>query len=583
MAVTTRQEAIERTGEDVRQLKGFDEFVRRRMRDWKVQGVAVAIVVGDEIVLARGYGQRDVARDLPVTAHTLMPIGSTTKTFTTAAVALLADEGLVNWDTPVREYLPSFALWDQVATERLTPRDMACHRSGLPRHDIMWYASTATREELLARLRYLQPTADLRTTWQYQNLMYMTLGRLTEVVGGMPWEEFIQKRLFDPLGMVSSRATSTAARESPDLSIGYRRTKKKVIEAMELYEGFEAVSPAGSIVSSVAELSQWLRVHLNGGKHGERQFLTEAQIRQMHAPQMVMPPGKHREMPHSSYGLGWFVQPYRGANMLHHGGNIDGFSSMCALLPDERVGVVILTNMDGTPLRDILQYNVMDRFLDGKQVAWNARVKADWKEIETAEKRGTTKTRSDRVRGTRPSHPLEAYTGTYRHPGYGDLHVSLQDGKLQTRYHEMDLAVKHYHYDTFEMTLERFETTFKISFLTDVRGMVDRISIPFEPTVDNIVFARVADSAMTDHAFLEQFVGTYDLVGNVISVEFKGEDVLQLTFPGQPEYELVPVKGTEFAVKGVSSVSVEFKQDESGRVTEALVTQMGATFSARRR
>lgn len=580
--VATADRKDELSGSDIRQLKGFDNEVRRVMRDWKVPGIAVAIVKDDEVILSRGYGLRDVAAAAPVTSHTLMPIGSTTKTFTTAGVALLADEGLVNWDTPVREYLPTFTLWDQTATEHLTARDMASHRSGLPRHDIMWYGSTASRADLFARLRYLQPTADLRTRWQYQNLMFMSLGYLTEVLSGLAWEDFVQKRMFDPLGMVSSRATSTAARESPDLSIGYRRKQNRV-EAMSLYEGFHAVAPAGSIVSSVADMSQWLRVHLNGGRFNGGQFLSEAQIRQMHAPQMVMDPGKHREMPHSSYGLGWFVQPYRGTNMIHHGGNIDGFSAMFALMPEERVGVVILTNLDGTPARDILKFAVFDRFLDGKPVPWNARFKADREEMQAAGKRGKEKMRSGRVPRTRPSHPLDGYTGTYRHPGYGDLSVSLQDGKLRALYNGNDMSLTHYHYDTFDLSLDRFGATFKTSFLTNVRGVVDQISVPFESTVDNIVFSRIPEEGMTDHAFLERLVGSYDLMGNSLSISFKDDHTLQIALPMQPVYELLPVKGTEFAVKGVSGVTVEFILPDTGQSSEIQITQSGATFTAKRR
>lgn len=581
MAVATRSNTTGQTGTEIRQLKGFDEMVRKLMRDWKVTGVSVAIVKDDDVILSKGYGLRNLKEDLPADPHTLMPIGSTTKTFTTAAIGLLADEGVVDWDTPVRQYIPSFALWDGVAGERLTPRDMASHRSGLPRHDLMWYGSTDSRADIFSRLRYLQPTSDFRTTWQYQNLMFMSLGYLTEVVSGMPWEDFIQKRMLDPLGMVSTRTSSTAARESPDLAIGYMKKKNSIV-AMDLYEGFNAVAPAGSIVSSVFDMSQWLRVHVNGGKHGDRQFLTETQIRQMHAPQMVMPPGKHPEMPHSSYGLGWFVQPYRGHNMIHHGGNIDGFSSMFAILPEERVGVVILTNMNGTPLRDILQYNVFDRFIDGKQVAWNARVKADWKTMEEAGKSGKQKAKTDRVRGTRPSHRIEQYAGIYRHPGYGSVGIDTADGKLSATYNGMEFTLKHYHYDTFEMSFEKFGITQKISFLTDVRGEINAISAPLEPTVDDIVFTRVPDASMTDRDFLERFVGTYEVMGAVVSIEFKG-DVLSLSIPGQPEYELVPIKGTEFGVKGVTGISVEFVADEAGAVIEARLTQMGATFTAKRR
>jgi CubicO group peptidase (beta-lactamase class C family) len=562
--------------ESARELKGFDAFVQRLMRDWKVQGVAVAIARNGEIIHSAGYGLRDVDRNLEVTPHTLMAIGSTTKTFTTAGVSLLVDDGLVSWDTPVRDYLPTFRLWDTFASERMTPRDMACHRSGLPRHDFMWYGSTAERADLFARLRHLEPTADFRTIWQYQNLMYMTLGYLTGEVSGMSWEDFVQKRIFDQLGMTGSTVTSTQAKESPDLSIGYRKKDNKVI-SMDLYEGFHAVAPAGSIMSSVADMSQWLLVHLNNGKIGDRQFLSEAQVRELHKPQMVIEEGKHAEMPHSAYGLGWFVQPYRGHNLIHHGGNIDGFSSMFALMPQDGVGVVILTNMDGTPLRDILMYNVFDRFIDGKQVPWNKRVQADFKEFEAAQKRGKEKTKSDRVPRTRPSHPIENYAGTYSHPGYGPIKVELEDGKLTATYNNNRMSMKHYHYDVFEMTMERFGVTFKVTFQTDTRGNVHQLLAPLEASLPERVFTRAADDAMRDPEFLRAFTGAYDLMGAVVAVELKG-DTLVMSIPGQPDQELEPIKGTEFAVKNLAGATITFKRDDAGKVTAAEVSTMGAVL-----
>ncbi len=570
-----------RTKPAVPELEGFDAFVRKLMREWKVNGMAIAIVKDGEVILSEGYGSRDVEQGLEVTPHTLMPIGSTTKTFTTAGIALLADEGLLDWDTPVRQYLPTFQLWDQFASQRMTPRDMASHRSGLPRHDLMWYGSEESRQTLFERLRHLEPSADFRTLWQYQNLMFMTLGYLTDRVSGLQWEDFVQKRIFDPLGMVSSTVTSTQAKEAPDLSKGYQRKQNKVVD-LPLYEGFHAVSPAGSIVSSVADMSQWLLVHLNQGKHGEQQFLSEAQILDMHRPHMVIREGKHPELPYSSYGLGWFVEPYRGHTTIHHGGNIDGFSSMLALLPDDGVGVVVLTNMDGTPVRDIITYNVFDRFIGGEQVAWSARYKADVKELEAAGARGKQKATSDRTRATRPSHRLDAYMGAYTHPGYGSIRIDLDGPRLRATYNGSDCMIKHYHYDIFDLTFERFDLTLKISFSTDVRGAISQVSVPFEPSVGDIVFNRAPDESMTDPAFLEAFVGTYELMGALMAVEFKG-DVLQISMPGGPSFELVPIAGTEFEFKGLSSVSVEFSRDTTGTVTDALINQMGTLLRAKKR
>ncbi len=180
-------------------LDGFHDFVQTIIQKWKVPGAAIAIVKDNEVIFSEGIGLRDVEQGLAMTPQTLMPIASCTKAFTTAAMALLVDAGKLDWDTPVRHYLPTFKLYDMVATEHLTPRDLVTHRSGLPRHDLMWYENESTRQELFDRLRYLQPSKDIRTTFQYQNLMYMVAGYLVGEIAGQSWEDFVQQQIFDRL------------------------------------------------------------------------------------------------------------------------------------------------------------------------------------------------------------------------------------------------------------------------------------------------------------------------------------------------------------------------------------------------
>jgi hypothetical protein len=244
--------------------------------------------------------------------------------------------------------------------------------------------------------------------------------------------------------------------------------------------------------------------------------------------------------------------------------------------------VVVLTNMDSTPVRDIIPYNVFDRFLGGKAVAWNARMKERRAEFRQGEKRGKEKTRSDRVLRTRPSHKPEDYVGTYRHPGYGPIRVERDGQKLRVFYNNMELDVRHYHYDVFHLTLERFDFRILATFGTDTRGAIATLSLPLEATLNAIVFERQPDESLSDPAFLAQFTGTYDLMGNVIAIELVG-NTLHATFPGLPPQELVPIKGTEFGLKAIAAISLEFKRDEQGAVTEVLVNQLGVVLTAKKR
>ncbi len=574
-------------------LDGFDDFVRAIMKDWKVPGLALAIVVDREVVLCKGYGYRDTERKLDVTPHTLFPIASSTKAFTTMSLALLADEGKLDWDIPVREYLPAFRLFDPVATERMTPRDLVTHRSGLPRHDLVWYHATATRAELFDRLRYLEPNADIRTVVQYNNLMYMTAGYLAGHLAGTSWEDVVQDRIFAPLGMAESLFTGPAVAGVVDRAAPYKKNREtKLVELIPAYavsqdlEMDDPLGPAGSICSTAEDMARWLLLHLNGGAHGDVQVVSRAQLDQLHTPQVVFPGsiGQFPETPHNSYALGWFVEPYRGANVVHHGGNIDGFTSLVTFMPERGAGAVILMNMDGSPVREIIANNLYDRLLGLDQIAWSDRYHKLWDELEGALGQGKERSETRRVADARPSHPPQAYSGGFAHPGYGRLHIAQRedgDGFTLT-YNTLELDLTHYHYDIFELHSEALDLRVKATFLTNVQGDIDRIAIPFESSVKDIVFARLPAEEMTDRRFLTRFVGEYEMLEAIVAVRLKGEHTLQLAIPGRPEIELEPYQGTEFVGKGLSDMSVEFMQDDNGVVTEARITFLGGLFSAKR-
>ncbi len=573
------------TPQTVPQLQGFEDFVRRTMDDWKVPGLAVAIVKDGEVVFSQGFGKRDVEHNVEVTPQTIFPIGSATKAFTTMAIALLADEGKLDWDIPVKEYVPTFKLFDQFATERMTPRDLTCHRSGLPRHDLMWYGSSSTRKELFDRLQYLEPSKDFRTVWQYQNLMFMAAGYLVEQVSGQNWEDFVQQRIFKHLGMGSSLFDTTQAQQTADFSFPYQKKDDKV-KQMPFYGEQWAAGPAGSIISSIADMGKWVQLHLKKGKLNNTQFISAGQVALMHSPQMVIDGiSEYDELLASSYGLGWFVVPYRGHTLVHHGGNIDGFSTLVSFLPAENIGVVVLTNLDANPLGSILSYNVYDRLLGLAEVPWSKRNKEVAETVKAAGAKGKEKTASDRLSDTSPSHALDAYTGDYEHPGYGSLVIGKDGEQLQISFNALTCPLKHYHYDTFECTIERFDLSMNITFSANAKGEIEGVSVPFESTVKAIEFKRVPHKEMMDKAFLKQFVGQYALVGlpMTVTVAFKGENALAISIPGQPSYELVPDKNTEFHMKGLSGFSIEFMRNESAVVTEALLVQPGAVFTAQKK
>ncbi len=565
-----------------KQLQGLNDFVRVVMRDWRAPGLAMTVIKDNEIIYAQGFGQRDEAQHLPVTSQTLFPIASCTKAFTTAAMGILTDQGKLDWDTPVRAYIPSFKLYDPLATERVTPRDLVSHRTGLPRHDLVWYNNTtATRRELFERLQYLEPTKDFRSFWQYQNLMYMAAGYLVETISGQTWEEFVQQNIFRPLQMKSSNFDIVqTSREASDYSHPYKEVHNEVKE-IPFYGAQAAIGPAGAIVSNITEMSNWVLMHLNRGKFKDTQIISEHQVKQMHTPQMVIPQmSQYPEMPYASYAMGWSVEPYRGYPMIDHSGGIDGFRSLTTLFPRERIGIVVLSNISQLNIPEILTYSVFERLMGLDETPWSERFMKEHLGFKEAEKKGKEQSGTKRIAGTAPSHPLEAYSGDFEHPGYGILSVTLNEGELQGTLNNIAFPIRHYHYDIFEVILDRWEEELKVSFLTNVNGDIDTLIVPFEPTGNDIVFKRVPNREMRDRAFLEQFVGVYEFMEMQIVVSLKGEHTLSASFPGQPEYELEPYKGTEFLAKGRSGVSIEFQRDVSGTVMGVAATLPYGVFIA---
>jgi CubicO group peptidase (beta-lactamase class C family) len=568
------------------QLKKFPEFVTKAMAEWKVPGMAIAIVKDGKVILSEGFGLRDVKNNLKVTPQTIFAIGSSSKAFTATTMGILADEGKLDWDKPVREYLPTFKLWDGFASERMTPRDLVCHRSGLPRHEFMWIGSPFSRQELFDRLQYLEPSRDFRAVFQYQNLMFLTAGHLVGVLSQSSWEEFTRKRIFEPLGMTSSSFSIEDMKAAPDHSLPYGEKKDKVEEIP--YRNIDAIGPAGSINSNVVNMANWLMLNLNKGKFGEKMIVSESAMAQIQSPQMVMQEPvflllhNFPEFFYPTYGLGWIITSYRGHTVLHHGGNIDGFTAMVSFMPRDNMGLVILTNLSGTMLTYAVMFNIYDRLLGLDQLPWSQRFKGIIDKLKAEAEKAKKEAERDRQPNTKPSHPLEDYAGEYAHPAYGTLSI-IKDGEgLKAKYNGMDLTMSHFHYDVFDLkNVEQPEgLALKAAFGLDLKGNIMTVAVPLQQGVKDIVFARLPEKKMTERSFLEKFCGQYELQGQIFTVQIKGENTLVAVVAGQPDMELVPYKGTEFTIKSAPNAAIEFVLDASGVVVEAKLKQAGVVLTA---
>jgi CubicO group peptidase (beta-lactamase class C family) len=565
-------------------LAGIDEVIDAALEDWKTPGLGLAVVVDGRVALASGYGLRDVENELPVTENTLFAIGSSSKAFTTLAMGLLADEGELDWDEPVASYLPGFKLYDDYATTHLTPRDMVCHRSGLPRHDLTWYNNEEiARAELVARLAYLEPNEDLRALWQYNNLMFLTAGYLIEVLTGSPWEEAIRNRILDPLGMTRTNFSVHDSQEDADHALPYIEDDDEIRKVD--FRPIGVMGPAGSINSSVAEMARWAALHTGGGSIDGEPVISPGTLREMHTPQMIIPglPQEEHLSP-SSYGLGWFIDMWRGHYRVHHGGNIDGFSALVTLFPRDGVGIVVLVNKGGSALPDLITSTVADRVLGLDPRPWIAEAAEERDQAEPLVDAAQEKKDLFRVKNTTPSRDLLAYAGEYEHKGYGVLEIRANGDALAMVYNGMVMPLEHWHFDVFNVA-ERDDAVIpedlRANFLTDARGRIARVALPVEPFVDPILFDRLPPRRLSDPAYLGRLAGSYDLLNQSLVATVQGT-TLVISVDGGPPLKLVPSGEDEFEIDGITGFTVGFTVPESEPATGMMLITPGGVFDAPR-
>lgn len=459
-----------------------NDFLLEKMKEWNIPGMAVGIINDNEIIYAEGLGLRDIDKNLETTKDTLFAIGSASKSFTTLAIGILVDEGKLDLDTPIKKYMPSFELNNKYTEEHLTLRDMLCHRSGLPRHDALWYNSSFCRKELVDRLKYLEFSKDFRETWQYNNLMYATVGYIIELVTGMTWEDFVKSRILEPLGMNNTNFSVDVSKKSADYSQPYEQKGKEINQIN--FRNMDSIGPAGSINSNLTDMLKWLNFHINNGNINDEQIISEKTISELHSPQIPcqLIPLKFDELQFSSYGLGWFIEAYRGRKHVNHGGNIDGFCSYTSFLPDENIGIVILTNLNNPFCAMPIAYSIYDKLLGYDYTDFYKKLQNEAEKMLKAMEGARETARNAKKEDLTPSHSLEEYTGIYENPGYGSVKIEIKDNNLKLTYNNIEYILNHKCYDIFNMTFMEFYEI-PVTFNYDSNGTIISVSIPFEESV----------------------------------------------------------------------------------------------------
>ncbi len=469
--------------------KDFDGYVARGLQLLRTPGASIAVVKDGRVLFAKGYGVRTLGDSARVNAHTLFQIASNTKAFTTAALAILADEGKLSWDDAVTKLLPGFQLYDPYVTREFTLRDLVTHRSGLGlgAGDLLWFHSTYSRAEIANRIRYARPVSSFRSAYAYDNVLYIVAGEIFPAVAAQSWDDFVKDRIFTPLGMTESGTTTTFFASSRNAATPHAVEDGK-LRVVPL-DSVDNISPAGGIASNVTDLARWVICRLDSGRYaGGGHLFSERQAREMWSGQTILPiadplaPLAALRPNFAEYALGWRLRDYQGRKVVSHTGGLAGMSSQITLVPAEKLGIVILTNSE-SDLMAALTYRLLDDLLDAP------RPRGDWVaafaqagQIARARADSTlTATRVERDSASQPSLPLARYAGSYRDELYGDAAVALENGGLVLRFGRSPAFVgdlEHWQYDTFiaRWRTKHLEDAY-VTFALTPDGAIDRFQM----------------------------------------------------------------------------------------------------------
>jgi CubicO group peptidase (beta-lactamase class C family) len=572
-------------------LKGLDTFANRILKEFNAPGVTIAVVEKNKVVYTGGFGYRDYDKKLPVTENTLFAIGSCTKAFTASMLGMLAKEGKVDLDKPVRDYLPELKFYNEYTNDHATLRDMMCHRTGLPRHDYSWYGSTASRNELLSRVQYQEPTAELRAKYQYNNFMFMAQGIVIEKLTGKSWEENLRERILKPLGMTRTNMSVLDMEKSDDRSLAYTEEDKK-IKAIP-YRNIDAIGPAGSINSCAKDMANWLITWINMGKFNGKEIFPSNYRNDAITVQMAtgggLPGAENSDVHMSGYGLAWGMASYRGHYRVEHGGGIDGFITTTGFFPSDSIGIFVSSNQGGvsTSIRNF----IADRMFKLSYRNWSKSSLEGKLRADSIAKVAPNNDSLNRKPNTKPLREMKGYAGTYENKGYGRAKIFIERDTTWIDYNEAGLRTKsyleHYHYDIFRVrsTEEKgvIKDAPKISFKTDERGDVVSCEMKMEPGVKDIVFEKIAEAIAVKKNQLKKYEGDFELAPGVFAKLYLKGETLFAFLENQPEYELVAIDKNKFEIKTLKGYIVQFDENEKGEIPSLSFIQPNGTFKATRK
>lgn len=594
LAITVAAQKKGLSPQQTDRFAGLDTAFERVLKDQLAAGFAVAVVEKDKIIYAKGFGYRDYEKKIPVTTNTLFAIGSCTKAFTASLLGILQKEKKIDFDEPAAKYLPGLKFYNEDMDRHISIRDMMSHRTGLPRHDYSWYLfKTNSRDSLLQRIRYQQPSFGIRERWQYNNFMFLTQGLIAEHLTGKTWEENISTHIFKPLGMTRSNMNIEALNKDADAAIGYGLKKDSIIDQRDYYH-INAMGPAGSINSSVNEMAKWVITWINAGKYEGKEIIPAGYINTAMSAQMVSSPGlpskERTDVFFSSYGMGWSLSSYKGHYRVEHGGNIDGFSASTSFFPTDSIGIIVLTNQNASSVTSIVRNLIADRLLKAPFFDWNKDILESNRKAKEAAKAAEKTASSNQQKNTKPSHALKDYEGIYSHPGYGSMELVVRNDSLFGYISDNDVTwLRHYHYDIFspynvdkDGTIDTSGSSpLKFQFLMNESGEINTLILKLEPTLDALKFTKSPRTLKASTDDLQKYAGDYELGTTIVKISVKNNTLFTLV-PGQPEYEMSALGNNRFALKIAPGYYVQFDIKDK-EVTQLTLQQPNGNFVAKRK
>lgn len=555
-------------------LQGFEKTVEKILKDWNVPGCGIGIVLKDKLVFAEGYGYRDIEKKLPVTPNTLFQIASNTKLFTATAIGFLVEDGKLEWDKPIQKYVPQIQFYNDELNTNVTIRDMLSHRTGISRHDNIWYKSDFTRQELFDRLKYLEPSIPFRQGYLYNNLMYAAAGQIVEYLSGQTWEEFVRTKIFALLNMSHSMFLVEAMQKQADFMTPYfEKRDTNILLPNPFYTKQQGVGPAGSIISNINDLSNWLIAQMNGGKFNNKLVIPANIIKETMQPASLSAsiPDKYFENLNSIYGMGRGTSSYKGHYLTGHGGAIGGIHSSISFMPADSIGIIVFTNgAHAGQLPGIITNTIYDRLLGLDNTPWSERNLKNYLKNKETNKEARKKPDVDRVLNTKPSHALIDYAGVYEDHAYGILEVTNNSDNISFTFNNRNLPLHHYHYDRFVSPDDQIEGKWSLIFSADAQGSIQAVKVSLDQK--EVTFIKKSDPKLKDPNFLKKLLGQYELNGNIINLVISNKELMFNTSPPQ---HLDPYKNNIFRIREFSDRLVEFVFDATGTPTGFKLTNDG--------